>query len=399
MSFEINWDQLVGDGTINESIKEFLDSQFRGLLLPSYINDLSVKDFSLGSVPPEITIRHIGDPFDEFYREEDEMDGDAAAQAAQSAQLDALINDDDSTDDEDEKDMDMTTSIEVDSTVVGPGIERPMTTPDRPSGLSSRNSSIPFLNLSHNYSMNNVGLHSSHAPTNATPGNPNHPNPGSYAMGAAGIHRSDSPLYGHPYSTLRNLPSNPMIPTILRARESPPVVKSDTDIQLIAEIKYQGDLHIEIAVNLLVNYPSPNFITLPIKLHITDLHIHSIVTIAYLKRAVYMSFLCDIDDTTEGFSTNAFGTNGGNIVDYAAYSGSQLERIDIIKRVRIESEIGEVEQNVLRNVGKVEKFLVEQLRGILRDEVSWPSWICLDMDQTEGVGDEDEEEDDEGESL
>lgn len=76
MSFDINWDQLVGDGSINESIKQFLDKQFSNLELPSYINNLSVSNFSLGTNPPEITIRHIGDPFDEFYEDEDEEGDD-----------------------------------------------------------------------------------------------------------------------------------------------------------------------------------------------------------------------------------------------------------------------------------------------------------------------------------
>ena len=34
---------------------------------------------------------------------------------------------------------------------------------------------------------------------------------------------------------------------------------------------------------------------------------------------------------------------------------------------------------MLRNVGKVEKFLVDRLRALLRDEIAWPSWICLDL--------------------
>ena len=53
------------------------------------------------------------------------------------------------------------------------------------------------------------------------------------------------------------------------------------------EINYKGDMHINLLVNLLVNYPSPNFISLPIKLHITDIVIHSIATIAYLKKSVF----------------------------------------------------------------------------------------------------------------
>lgn len=74
MSFDINWSELVSDESLNESIKEFLDNQFQSISLPSFIDNLSVSDFSLGNSPPEITIRHIGDPFDDFY--EDEGDDD-----------------------------------------------------------------------------------------------------------------------------------------------------------------------------------------------------------------------------------------------------------------------------------------------------------------------------------
>ena len=73
------------------------------------------------------------------------------------------------------------------------------------------------------------------------------------------------------------------------------------------------------------------------------------------------------------------------------------ERIDIVKKIKIESEIGEVENNILRNVGKVEKFLVEQLRNILRDEIAWPSWICIDMNDDDDEEEEEEElEDNDG---
>lgn len=72
MSFEINWEQLISDNIINDSIQEFLDYQFQNISLPLYINDLSVTNFSLGDQPPEVIVRHIGDPFDDFYEEEGE---------------------------------------------------------------------------------------------------------------------------------------------------------------------------------------------------------------------------------------------------------------------------------------------------------------------------------------
>ncbi|CAH2353759.1 mitochondrial distribution and morphology protein 12 [[Candida] railenensis] len=384
MSFEINWEHLVGDGSVNESIKQFLDKQFSDLVLPSYINDLSVKAFSLGTNPPEVTIRHIGDPFEEFYKKEDDEDENTNSNVNSNSnnnnnnsnsnkevfhvESDSDSDSDDEGEEYDLQDLSEDREIRSNTTMGGPGdreIQNQIKQEESSvqASIQTGSSGDPTTGLLNglNYSMNNLGILNN-------------------------INRSETP------TNILSHPQNPYSSTLMQRKAVSDVnnSKSDNDIQFIAEIKYQGDLHLEINVNLLVNYPSPNFITLPIKLHVTDLNIHSIVAIAYLSNSVFLSFLCDIDDNNsmDYFNTNHGASNpsGGNFVEY--FSGGQQERIDIIKRVRIESEIGEVEQNVLRNVGKVEKFLVEQLRTILRDEVAWPSWICLDM----GDGDESDDE-------
>lgn len=372
MSFEINWDQLISDNVINDSIKEFLHHQFLNISLPLYINNLSVTNFSLGDQAPEVIVRHIGDPFDDFYEEEgDEKD-------------DTRENEGEDEDEEEDDDNDGETtnaSISEDMTTnhindqghppikpSPPPLERLRTSLDSVS-LMLGNSSLNYM---HNYNMNNIiGL----GPNNGT----------------------ETPM--------AIINPNPRKPSQLRVQHSEASLRAGekahekdvNDIQLIAEIKYSGNLHIEVVVNLLVNYPSPNFISLPIKLHITDLVIHSIATIAYLKKSIFLSFLCDIDDTTSDYFTLSSNStepsrtpplnSGGNFVDYMAGPNNR-ERIDIIKNIRIESEIGEVENNILRNVGKVEKFLIDQLRSIIRDEVAWPSWVCFDMNDDEESDDE-----------
>jgi distribution and morphology protein 12 len=52
--------------------------------------------------------------------------------------------------------------------------------------------------------------------------------------------------------------------------------------------------------------------------------------------------------------------------------------MDIIKDLSIESEIG-AQDAVLRNVDKIEKFLLDRLRSIVRDEVAWPGWITFEI--------------------
>lgn len=52
----------------------------------------------------------------------------------------------------------------------------------------------------------------------------------------------------------------------------------------------------------------------------------------------------------------------------------------LLKEIRVESEIGRQEggKQVLKNVGKVERFVLEQVRRIFEEEVVWPSfWTFL----------------------
>ncbi|RLV92485.1 Mitochondrial distribution and morphology protein 12 [Spathaspora sp. JA1] len=347
MSFDINWENLTSDNSLNEIIQDFLHQQFQKIELPSFISNLKVSEFNLGDIPPEIIIRHISDPFEEFYEEDKEEDEEHQEHVTERNE-----GDDEEEDDDDEEEED--TRLQSTSLSATPPF------------LRSHDSFHPSYN-------NIIGL----GPPSGT--------------------GSDTP------TTILN-PNLRAPPKFSFKRKPPPQNKGENDLQMIMEINYKGNVYINLLVNLLVNYPAKNFITLPIKLHITDLTIHAISVLAYVKKNVYWSFLCDVTELSnpQDYFVNQLGGGnlqrtdsnrsnlGSNFVDYYTNSESNLnkERIDIIKKIKIESEIGEIEQNVLRNVGKVEKFLAEKIRNILREEMAWPSWICFDLNEQE----EEEEE-------
>ena len=84
-------------------------------------------DFNLGEIPPEVTIRHIGDPFEEFYEDENNLGTMNEVNDSKDEHLknhgdginkDSGYNsqnlDDEDEDDEDEKKkMKMTTMITI----------------------------------------------------------------------------------------------------------------------------------------------------------------------------------------------------------------------------------------------------------------------------------------------
>lgn len=245
MSLEIDWESIRGDPNVNKSINEFLNLRLQELELPSYVNNLKVTNFDLGAIAPEITLKQMDDPLDEFYtylQEEGEIDGE---------------------------------------------------------------------------SMND----------------------------------------------------------------------KNTDMQLLVELDYKGDMSIEVTAELVLNYPSPQFMLLPVKLRINDIGMHCLCLFAYLKKQMFISFLCDVSDPLLEDNKLQVDPNGPNFMGKRS-----LERISLIRNIKIHTELGQQEQgegSVLRSVGKLEEFLVDIFRSLLRKEAAWPSWINLDFtteDTAEGNG-------------
>lgn len=358
MSFDINWSQFASNPNLNERIRLFIDEELHSITLPSFIDNLTVEAFSLGEKAPEITIRHIGDPFEEFYADENDNDEEAHPVPQSTPSLNGYGDDDSSEDEQCLKPEKHSDLITKESSTVKP-LDASGSGQINSQPQTSRKGSDSVRYFS-NYNMNNLGL----GPTEL-----------------------DLPASIFSHSAYRQQNGS-----MTRSKMSE---RGANDIQFMLEVDFQSNIVIELKINLLVNYPLAHFISLPIKLRITDLAIHSLAAVAYLKNKVFISILCDLNDSAADYFTSSQRTTmsresgsssqntpaGGNFVDYS--TGNTRERIDVIRSINIDSEIGEVESNVLRNVGKVEKFLVEQLRGIIRDEICWPGWLCFDLNEDE----------------
>ena len=125
----------------------------------------------------------------------------------------------------------------------------------------------------------------------------------------------------------------------------------------------------------------PSFVGIPLKLQITGLSFDGVALLAYLrqqdtgKNRVCFSFL----GAEEG-RVVVGGNGNGNGKREDAKGGEGLRMGGLLREIRVESEIGRQEDGkvVLKNVGKVEKFVLEQVRRIFEDEFVWPSfWTFL----------------------
>jgi distribution and morphology protein 12 len=117
----------------------------------------------------------------------------------------------------------------------------------------------------------------------------------------------------------------------------------------------------------------PSFVGIPLQLNITGLQFDGIAIIAYIKKRAHICFLAPED-------AEAFIDQPTEDADASHGTAQSMKFGGLLEEIRVESEIGEKEngKQVLKNVGKVEKFILEQVRRIFEDEFVYPSfWTFL----------------------
>jgi distribution and morphology protein 12 len=151
--------------------------------------------------------------------------------------------------------------------------------------------------------------------------------------------------------------------------------RSPNDLQVVAHVKYFGNVKLILTAEILLDYPTPNFVGIPLQLHITGLNFDGVAILAYIKRKAHFCFLSPDDaETFLGYEGETGTENDDSSTLHPRKSGGLLEEI------RVESEIGQREsgKQVLKNVGRVERFILEQVRHIFEDEFVYPSfWTFL----------------------
>lgn len=180
------------------------------------------------------------------------------------------------------------------------------------------------------------------------------------------------------------------------------------DMQAVFRIRYAGDVRLELTAMILLDYPMPSFVGIPLKLNITGLTFDGVGVIAYIRKRVHFCFLSpedafaavgddDADDEDEPGGTPAYhhaggaqtathegmgneGSRGGHGRQSSSGSRGKGRMGGLLQEIRVESEIGQREgsKQSLKNVGKVEKFVLEQVRRIFEEEFVYPSfWTFL----------------------
>ena len=146
------------------------------------------------------------------------------------------------------------------------------------------------------------------------------------------------------------------------------------DLQTVFRVRYSGDVKLSLTAEILLDYPMPSFVGIPVKLNITGLSFDGVAVLAYIRKRAHFCFLSPEDAYT------AVGQDDDEREGDAHRGRGSMKMGGLLHEIKVESEIGKREngKQVLKNVGKVEKFVLEQVRRIFEDEFVYPSfWTFL----------------------
>ncbi|KAL8936709.1 MAG: hypothetical protein Q9216_004796 [Gyalolechia sp. 2 TL-2023] len=401
MSIDIDWEGLTTgpEGlALADSIKDFIHEKFQQVQLPRFIRSVEVHSFDFGKECPRVELKDICDPLSEFYEpdddeEEDREDekgaepggvhGESTTTLKNDVPRHAPVGGQSSRPSPFEA---LSLPLPIDTRFPGyrPDLSR-SSTPGIPGGTS---------NLSYFHLPLSAGISGTQTPLAAVAGG------GAMSAGWSDTHLAGSfshfrqpppirpqqkpqspPAYADPSSRPSTSDSfaQPHDESERSNNEHPlhsnaGVEPDPSDVQIVLHISYSGSVRLSITAEILLDYPMPSFVGIPLKLNITGLSFDGVALVAYLRKKAHFCFLGPEDARTlVGSEMGGHNTSDGNKRGEEALGG-------LLREIQVESEIGRQEggKQVLKNVGKVEKFVLEQVRRIFEEEFVWPSfWTFL----------------------
>lgn len=439
MSIELDWETLTSgpDGAVlAERIRSFIHDKFQTVALPRFIKSVKVHGFDFGTIAPRLDLKDITDPLPDFYDddydeddEDDEGEGtDLAASATlaerrgERSRLEALRSEalrSEITSGGKGRGYDMSMPFLGTSTpgiLGGPGLnyfqghlgtgthtplaavagahlgnswislppphDADLYTPSHSRNPSQSSISVEnFRSLSPGKGLREKSSVSTLAPTSVNTSRP--PTRDQHLHGSA-IEEEDDGYAGMDGQAGEGEHDD----DDEHAPRREPRVE---DVQAVFRIQYAGDIRLNLTAEILLDYPMPSFVGIPLKLNITGLSFDGVGVLANIRKRVHFCFLSPEDaltaigpdDEEEEKGHDDDGVDGGAKED----KGKGKEALPpkgrfggLLQEIKVESEIGERVggKQSLKNVGKVERFVLEQVRRIFEEEFVYPSfWTFL----------------------
>lgn len=412
MSIDLNWETLTSgpDGdALADRIRLFIHDKFQTVPLPRFIKSVTVHGFDFGTIAPQLELKDLTDPLPDFYEAELEED-----------------EGEEEDDDDDDGQETLAGSMHERDRSTGVGrMKRPdgIRTEALRGGIGGFDLGSPFLGTSTpgilggpglNYFQSHLGT-GTHTPLAAVAGAqlsnswlgsiPDHHPPPSHSRHASQSSISVGSFTGTP--TLREKSSVSTLAPTQASTSRPPTrdtqfdesaieEESDyeepesarprreprvEDVQAVVRIRYSGDIRLNLTAEILLDYPMPSFVGIPLKLNITGLSFDGVGVLAHIRKRVHFCFLSPDDAMAAvGPDDDEDGSEAEGVARDSQRGNRKTKFGGLLQEIRVESEIGERDgkKQSLKNVGKVERFVLEQVRRIFEEEFVYPSfWTFL----------------------
>ena len=419
MSIDIKWDTITSgpDGeALEEKIRAFVHDKFQQVTLPRFIRSVQVHSFDFGKTSPELEIKDICDPLPDFYEDEEEESESEDEDRADAIATPDIANEQNIRELQEQlraKDQSQQSDARRPPSIRPPPNDPRLQALGSPFGLNSPfRSGTPGIpggtsNMSY-FHLPFGGISGTQTPLAAVASGssfshnwPDYSNENGIASRQSAF--AYSPAVPPPASPSR--PSTavtvpPQSPESLVPTESHDSIHADVDganeigalddgmelpkergaedIQIVCRVKYSGDVHMTLTAEILLDYPMPSFVGIPLKLSITGLKFDGVAILAYIRKRAHFCFLSPEDAQALVGTDNDDGNGAGG--ERSANKHVERRLGSLLQEIEVESEIGKKEngKQVLKNVSKVEKFVLEQVRRIFEEEFVFPSfWTFL----------------------
>ncbi|KAJ5901735.1 hypothetical protein N7495_002263 [Penicillium taxi] len=425
MSIEVDWATATSgpDGeALAERIRAFVHDRFQQVPLPRFIRSVQCHAFEFGTVAPDLEIKDLCEPFADFY-EEDDDDTSATSEALTAEWSDSTYEDDIPLN----RPPHSFSHHPFPGEIFQPSALRsplPLTdhlnphflpragTPGIPGGTSTlgyhlmslgglSGSQTPLAavasgtHLSSGWSDSGLAhgrpqLHPQRpsmlrqeADLDSTDNSASRPSTANTAPSHPSICQTGSSGSNHNSTSPVDVPhlsiepaADPSVPIPPRMRERRP-----EDFQVLCHAKYAGDVRLSLTAEILLDYPMPSFAGLPLKLNVTGITFDGVAVVAYIRKRVHFCFLSPEDaDALLGSEEQGQGSQNTSEDGPSRPGGDQKRQGGLLQEIRVDSEIGRKEdgKQLLKNVGKVERFVLSQVRRIFEEELVYPSfWTFL----------------------
>ncbi|KAL0573928.1 Mitochondrial distribution and morphology protein 12 [Marasmius crinis-equi] len=371
MSIDLEWGKL--DSSLSSKLVDILNKQLSTTTRPSFIGPVEVTGLEFGTAAPDIELVDLRDIYRDFLEDDEEED-------------------------EDRGPVKVTEGVDEDED----GFEWVSRKAARlEEGLSQQEQLPPHLRFMRRSNPMDMFASTPNLPT-VNSWNPNIGNLGDYRSPFASFYdrvplHERTPLETTPQTRQSSGDSDTdsLAPTPAPAPPVPQNTNTNPNLQLHFHVNWQSDLRITLTTSLLINYPSPMFMSLPIKLSVTGLIFNGEIAVAYEgeRSRVHLCILDDLDPYGPAGDRPKRNTppehdDLGNSTPLDEDSpppsiprpGKPLpigQRL--LPSIFIESEIGQADKHVLKNVTRVERFIQDVIRKTVEEELVFPNFHTLVM--------------------